>query len=121
MTQIAPLFSERDRILIEKLKYDPALEPKYNALSGVLIWQDELPSNVTPNGHDVLGTLWTGRSMLHRGFTLSDAPINPEYCIEVWEQALTEIPNWPGFKRLTLNETDKTFLNKNLAQEGGFD
>jgi len=121
MTQNTPLFLERDRNLIENLKHDPSLKPSYSSLSGLLIWQDELPSNITPNGHDVLGTLWTGRSALHRGLSLSDVPINPEFCIKVWEQALIEIPNWPGFKRLSLNETDKIFLNQNLTGRGGFD
>ncbi len=121
MPQIAPLFIEKDRALIEGLKYDPSLEPGFNALSGVLVWPDELPSNITPMGHDVLDTLWTGRSLLHRGLNLSDVPINPAFCINVWDRALIEIPNWPGFKGLALNETDKEFLNKNLSRTGGFD
>jgi len=115
------LFKARDLELIRNLVLDPSLESKFNALSAYFFWEDEIPSNITPDGLDVLQSLWTARSLFHRGLTLKDHPINPEYSRLVWEQALEEIPNWPGFKRLTLSNEDKAYYEQKLNQENQFD
>lgn len=116
-----PLFTKNDLKLVRELVYNPDLEPGFNALSGYLTWDDELPSGITPDGLDVLQSLWTARSLLHRGLVLSDHPINPDYCQRVWNMATEEIPNWPGFKRLTLNEVDQSYYQEMLAKQNPFD
>jgi|GEM_PF-370884 len=121
MTQTHQLFSERDRNLIETSVYDPALEPRFNALSGCLNWNDEAPSGITSEAYGVLSSLWVARSLMHQGLTFSDHPINPEYSQRVWQQAVHEIPNWPGFKRLVLSEEDKALYAELLADENPFD
>ncbi|MBP6745276.1 hypothetical protein KA344_08570 [bacterium] len=68
------LFIPRDLKLIEELVLDPTLEPRFNAISAYLVWDDELPSGITPDGLDVLSSLWTARSLFHRGLTFSDHP-----------------------------------------------
>ena len=115
------LFIPRDLQLLENLVLDPSLEPKFNALSAYFLWEDELPSGITPDGLDVLQSLWTARSLFHRKLSFADHPINPEYSRRVWEQALKEIPNWPGFKRLTLSNEDKEYYERKLNQEDPFD
>ncbi len=121
MTQTKQLFSERDRALIETSVYDSTLEPRFNPLSDYLMWDDELPSNITPDGIDVLSSLWSARSLMYRGLTFSDHPINPEYSQRVWEQAIQEIPNWPGFQRLRLSAEDQQYYAKMLAKDNHFD
>ncbi|MBP7861878.1 hypothetical protein KA183_09370 [bacterium] len=116
MTQNEPLFSERDKRLIDALIYDPSLKPKFNDLADYFIWLDELPSNFSIEGEDKLESLWVGRSLLHKGLTFAHHPINPEYCATMWNRALEEIPNWPGFKRLKLNEKDNELFQKCLAK-----
>jgi hypothetical protein len=39
----------------------------------------------------------------------------------VWEQALKEIPNWPGFKRLKLSEKDQEYYEQKIKQNDQFD
>jgi len=111
------LFIPRDLKLIEELVLDPTLEPRFNAISAYLVWDDELPAGITPDGLDVLSSLWTVRSLLHRGLTFSDHPVNPEYCRRVWEQALKEIPNWPGFQRLQLSVEDQSYFDEMIGRE----
>lgn len=117
MTKIKELFSENDRGLIEAAQFDSSLEPRFNALSATLVWEDEIPSNITPDAYDVLSSLWVARSLMHRGLTFADHPINPEASQRIWEQAVLEIPNWPGFKRLALSEKERVFYEQMLAEE----
>jgi hypothetical protein len=114
------LFISRDLKLIEELVLDPKLEPRFNALSAYLMWMDELPSGITSDGVDVLSSLWSARSLFHRGMSLADHPINPEYSRRVWEQALKEIPGWPGFQRLKLSEKDKSYFEEMIGKENPF-
>jgi hypothetical protein len=99
------LFALRDLKVIEALVYNPSLEPGYELLKGCLIWRDEMPDNITPQGWDVLGTLWGARAQLHN-INAGAEPWLPGYGRETWDQAMKEITNWPGFKRLTLSEKD---------------
>lgn len=118
--QQRPLFVPQDLQRIEQLELDISLEPRFNALSGYLVWDDELP-DITPDGLDVLQTLLTARSLLHRGLTVADHPINAEYSTRVWEKAMKEIPNWPGFKRLLLRQAEEAFFDLKLNLENAFD
>lgn len=83
MNQTHQLFSERDRALIETSVYDSILEPRFNALSSYLMWNDELPSNITPDGIDVLSSLWVARAFIHHGFELPDL-FDRNHFIELW-------------------------------------
>jgi hypothetical protein len=55
------LFIPRDLKLIEELALEPTLEPRFNSIGAYLVWDDELPSGITPDGLDVLSNLWTAR------------------------------------------------------------
>lgn len=115
------LFTTNDLNLVRDLVHDPSLKPRFNELSGYLTWDDELPPGVTPGGLDILQSLWTARSLLHRGLQLTDHPINPKYCQQVWNAANEEIPDWPGFKRLILNSADQSYYKQMLEAENSFD
>jgi hypothetical protein len=117
---VGSLFSQKDRDILQSQKYDASLRPGFNALTYCLVWDDEHPMGVSREGHDVLATLWLGRRLMHQGLTFADHPVNPDFCRNVWQQAIEEIPDWPGFKRLTLNEQDRTYFEKNFAVEDPF-
>lgn len=114
------IFIPRDLKLIEELVLDPTLEPRFNAIGAYLVWDDELPSGITPDGLDVLSSLWTARSLFHRGLTFPDHPVNAEYSRRVWEQALKEIPNRPGFQRLRLREADRSYFEEMIGKENPY-
>jgi hypothetical protein len=105
-----PLFIGKDLQLIQNLRYDPALTPSFEGLRGCLIWDDERPDGLSPEAYNYLSSLWGARSLLHKGLSLSDHPINPEYATDIWQRALKQVPNWPGFKRLKLTEKDAQYL-----------
>jgi hypothetical protein len=109
-----PLFTGKDLQLMEALVYDPSLGPGYEALKGCLIWEDERPSGLSPDAYSNLCSLWGARALFHRGLTLADHPLNPEYSRDIWERALHQVPGWPGFKRITLSAKDKEYYEQNL-------
>lgn len=111
-----PLFTGNDLRLIDSLVYDPSLEPSFEFLKACLVWSDERPDGLTPAAYDKLCSLWVARSLLHNGLDFSDHPINPEYCRKLWQRAIEEIPDWPGFKRLTLTQKDKVYYREELEK-----
>lgn len=108
------LFIERDLKLIESLVYDPSLKPRFNALSSFLIWEDELPINITPNGIDTLSALCVARAFLFHGLKLPDH-INAADFKQIWDNATDEGIKWPGFNRLKLSNEDSAFYREMLA------
>jgi hypothetical protein len=112
-----PLFTGRDLLLIKALVYNPNLEPGYESIKGCLIWDDERPNNLTSDAYSNLCSLWGARALLHRGLTLADHPLDPDYCRDIWERALAQVPEWPGFKRLTLSAKDKDYYETTMKRE----
>jgi len=121
MSTVQPLFSQQDREIIEALVFDSSLLPEYNPVSTCLFWDDELPLDATRGARQVIRELWIARSLLHKGLTFGAHPFNPEACRQMWEQANKEIPGWIGFRRLTLNERDRAYLENEEAVENPFE
>jgi hypothetical protein len=115
-----PVFKKEDLQLIKSLVYDAGAEPNYESFKGCLVWPDETPADLTMDGFEKLSSLWVARSLFHQGLTIADHPLDPEYCRNIWDRALLEIPAWPGFRRLTLNDKDKTYYEKRLNEEEQF-
>lgn len=90
------LFSQRDRRLVESLVYDGNAEPSYEQLKDCLIWPDELPENITPDGYEVLSNLWIARSLFHRGRSFDSYPLDSTYIKKSWELAHQLNLKWPG-------------------------
>ncbi|CAN5316161.1 hypothetical protein BH11CYA1_BH11CYA1_41090 [soil metagenome] len=109
-----PEFTGTDLDLIRSLKYDPLLEPSYEYLRGCLFWEDERPEGLTSDADDLIGSLIFARSLLQRGLTLEDHPVDPEYCKNLWAMAQQQISEWPGFKRLSLNDKDRRYLENEI-------
>lgn len=111
-----PLFAERDLQLIAGLEYDPALEPAFDEVKACLVWDDERPSGLTSIGYERLCDLWILRSYIHRGIPREKWGIDPGsgYFQDVWDRAQLEQIEWPGFKRMTLTEKDRDYLERCL-------
>ena len=114
------VFAGNDLKLMKSMVYEPDLEPSYEFLKGCLIWNDERPDGLTPDGYDNLSSLWIARALLHNGLGLSDDPINPDFTRELWERAMNEVPEWPGFKRITLSYKDRQYLESMLESSHDF-
>lgn len=113
-------FNDQDLELMKSLKYDPSLKPNYESLKGCLIWKDERSDDLSPDAYHIVSSLFVARSLLHQGLTFDDHPVDPEYCKNLWVIAQKQIADWPGFKRLTLNDEDRKYLEERVAQaEGG--
>lgn len=110
-----PLFADRDLGLIESLEYNPELKPRFDHMRECLVWSDEEPSGLTPSGYDALCDLWIARSFLHRGLDFSTYEFSPDYFRTIWDRAIAQGLRWPGFNRLTLNEEDRDYYEKMLA------
>ena len=108
-------FVGKDLELMKSLKYDPELKPNYESIKGCLIWEDERPIGLSSEAYRAVGSLLIARSLLHQDLTLDAHPINPELCKKLWAHAQQQISNWPGFKRLTLSDEDRNYLEKEIA------
>jgi len=111
-----PLFTGKDLKLIESLVFDPNLTPSFDIMRSCLVWQDERPAGLSPTGSESLIDLWCARSFLHQGRDFSDHRLDPEYFRKIWERALRQDFQWPGFNRLTLTEADKVFYESELKK-----
>jgi hypothetical protein len=104
------LFSDRERTIVEALRYDPVARPAFELLKGCLVWADERPDNITSEGYSIVCDLWAARSYLHRG-----EPI-PARLRTVWERAQREGLNWIGLRRLELSVEDKEYYDASLRE-----
>jgi hypothetical protein len=121
--ELEPLFTGRDLEMVESLVYEPDLEPGYDILRGCLAWMDEgLMAPLTPAAHRNLQDLIVARSYIQEGRDFSEWTFGPDRFRRVWKRALKQGFRWPGFKRLTLTDSDKAFLElKRQNEEDGVD
>lgn len=110
-----PFFSERDRALVESLRYDEALKPSFDSIKGCLVWRDECPDNLSHEGYEKLCDLLIARAFIHENRPFSSWKLDPHYFAQIWEDAITDKIQWPGFQRLKLSEEDQAYLNEELA------
>jgi hypothetical protein len=105
-------FTDEDLIVMKSLKFDPSLKPNFESLKNCLVWEDERADFLSPDGYYLVGCLLIARSLLHRGLTFDDHPVNSEYCKNLWSIAQQQVSEWPGFKRIELNDVDKKYLDE---------
>ena len=111
------IFSENDRLQLEKLVYDETLEPSFDSIKSCLVWSDERPADLSSDGYEKLCDLWIVRSFIHQNLPQTNWGLDPDYFKSVWDAALEENIKWPGFKRLTLSEKDNKYLKQMLKEE----
>jgi hypothetical protein len=109
-------FSEKDRSLIESLRYDVTLEPSFDLIKSCLVWADERADGLTRDGYEKLCDLWIARSFLHRGMPFSSWKLAPEYFGALWQDAMKEVGAWPGFLRLQLSKRDRAYYERQLRK-----
>jgi hypothetical protein len=114
------VFKGKDLDLIQSLVYDSSLEPMYCSFRMYLHWPDELPSGITPEGYETLCDLWIARACLYHGITL-DQSLDQAVFTRVWDRAIAQGLQWPGFQRLKLSNIDQSYFQKMLNQENPFD
>jgi hypothetical protein len=110
------LFAESDRRALQGLRRDPSAQPSFELIKSCLIWPDERPITISNNGYTLLGGLWIVRGFIHRNIPSDRWGLDPGYFQELWRNALAEVPEWPGFGRLTLSPTDQEYLALCLRQ-----
>lgn len=112
------LFTEGDRELVRSLKYDPESEPSFELIKSCLVWPDEIPSQITSPGRSLLDELLATRGFIHRQTPLEEWGVTGDASCyqELWLQAIAEIPEWPGFRRLGLNKKDRGYYERCLDE-----
>jgi hypothetical protein len=109
-------FCGKDLEIIESLVYQPELKPAYDLMRDALIWADERPEGLSREGYEKLIDLWAARSFIHKGTKFSDWTLDPEYFGKVWEEAISEEFEWPGFNRLKLSQQDEQYYESQRQQ-----
>jgi hypothetical protein len=109
-------FSDRDRALVEVLTFDPNSTPSFEYLKACLVWRDESPNGITPDGYEKLCDLWISRSCLHQGKPVGADTLDPDYFVRAWQAALDDKIQWPGFRRLTLSAEDQAYYDGCLRE-----
>lgn len=104
-------FKREDRVHLESLTFDPMCEPSYEWIRACLIWPDERPTKISSDGYELLGDLWIVRGFIHKHVPRERWGLDPEYFQEVWENALVDVPNWPGFRRMQLSISDQAYMD----------
>lgn len=107
-----PVFNNYDRALIEAIPYQPDARPNFEFMRSCLVWPDEGPDGITPDGYANLCDLWLVRSFIYRGKPESEWYLhNPASTRlrDLWRAALEEQVKWNGFRRLELSAEDHTY------------
>lgn len=103
-------FTQDDRVRLEELVFDPTCEPSYELMKACLVWPDERPAMISKDGYEMLGDLWIVRGFIHRQVPCEQWGLDPNYFQEVWRNALSDVPNWPGFRRMHLSQLDQAYM-----------
>lgn len=109
-------FSPEDRDILQRLIFDPTAQPSFELMKACLVWPDERPNQISKEGYELLGDLWIVRGYIHKGLPANQWGLDPAYFQIVWNQALSDVPEWPGFQRLVLSDTDGAYLANCVAE-----
>jgi hypothetical protein len=111
-----PYFSARDHHVIEALQFDGNAKPAFELLKSCLIWPDERPAGISPEGYEKLCDLWIARACLHRGQAIGSGALDPAQFQRAWQEALDDKINWPGFQRVKLSPDDQAYYDACLRE-----
>ena len=115
---------ERDINIIKNLAFNANAKPLFEELKYCLIWPDEIPNwrgdnpsdELSHNGREFLYDLLIVRGYIHRNVPKEEWGIkDPKRWQDVWEFGLANVAQWPGFRRITLSEADRDYLNKVMS------
>jgi hypothetical protein len=100
--------SPADRAVIEAVPFDPDATVGFHELLGCLVWSDEVPADLTNDGHAYLRELLGIRGAFHRGE-------EPE--LEAWNAARMTGLRWNGFARLEATPQELALLAHYFADD----
>lgn len=109
-------FEPEDRHILQQLVLDPVAEPNFELLKACLVWPDERPERISEPGYELLRDLWSVRGFMHRNVPVENWGLEPGYFQSVWDYALQDVPQWPGFKRIQLSDAERAYLSQCLAE-----
>ena len=110
-------FSAYDKDIITNLSYDNAAEPAFDNMRDCLVWPDERPDNLTPDGYEKLQDLFIARSLIfHLTQVKKTSPEVPSSFENAWKAAQKQVPTWPGFRRLTLSIEDREYYTRSMSE-----
>ena len=93
MPDRTPEFSADALAILDSLILDAEATFAYEHMSGGFVWSDEFPARSTPEwkivSHDYL---YRYLLRARRCLTLGE----PTESLSLWQQVMTEAPNWPG-------------------------
>lgn len=114
-------FSAAELIALNALCFDEKAIPYFDPLRDCLRWGDEMPAGASAGAYERLIDLAIVRGFIHSGRQREEwlALGSGAYFAEVWDEALTAAPNWPGFRRLYLSEAEKAFLDSERSKPLG--
>jgi hypothetical protein len=105
-------FSPEDSDKLNALTYQSEIDPDFEMIKSVLIWNDEIPFGISQDGMEKLWNLLIARSYLHDNRAFSSHFSGGKHLETAWSESKQNIPNWPGFKRLSLSEKDRRFYDE---------
>ncbi len=95
------------------LEFDPAASPGLcNIPFNSLVWSDEhrpIQSAASPSHDRCLGSLMALTTARKKLWHTGRIPAESE---PLWREAQELMPNWPGFRRLTLNALERQYLDQ---------
>jgi len=109
--------SPADRALVEALVFDDAADVAYNAITACLVWADEVPRGLTPDGYETVRDLLGARGFIHRGVPIEDWDRGSTDRVDLWNAALAGGLRWPGFRRIALTRDQRALLERHLADD----
>jgi hypothetical protein len=100
---------------VNTLTFQGNSEPSFELLKSCLVWPDERPTKISNAGYELVCDLWIVRGLIHQGVPPDKWGLDPAYFPEVWKNALVDVPQWPGFRRLEISDADRRYLEESLA------
>lgn len=106
-----------DRLLVEQAFFDADADPAFNEIAGCLVWPDEIPDGLSPDGYDAVRNLLAARGLVHRGVPIEDWPGGATELADEWNAALRTRLRWNGFQRIALTKEQRAMLEAYLADD----
>jgi|KBSSwiStaDraftv2_1062776.scaffolds.fasta_scaffold3232354_2 hypothetical protein len=106
-----------DRRLVENLFFDADATAAFNEVTGCLVWSDELPDGLSPDGFATMRDLLSARGLLHRGIPIEDWQGGFSGLADTWNAAVRSRLRWTGFQRIELTQEQRALLDAYLADD----
>ena len=76
-----------------------------------------MPEQFTGDVREFLYDLLIVRGFIHKSIPKDKWGFDSAYLLSVWDEGLRLVPNWPGFRRLSLSSEEKSYLDQCLYED----